>query len=182
MQTVAPPQISMHIITAFFAAMRVWLLEVMAPFLLHVADRSSNGRAIRAWLDADVRSALDDTKKMLLAMAVARMPARRVRAYARGGARPGTHPPGFRPRVAPSRRWLRLTTRAFKARRPGLRGRLELLRDLIARPARAIARILLCLNRIGRSRKGARFICVAPPATACVCAVRAPAPACADTS
>ena len=181
MQTIAPPQISPQTIAAFFASMRVWLLEAVTPFLLYVSARTSRGREIRAWLHADVRDAIDETKRMLFAIAVSRMAPRRVYATHRGGARPETTHRGFRP--APrSRKWFRLTTRALKVRSGGLRGRLALLRDLITRPDHWAARIALRAARLMRSRKGARFLCVAPPAIVIVCAAPAPEPSCADTS
>ena len=181
MQTIAPPRISTETIAAFFASMRLWLLEAMAPFLLHLSDRTSNGRDIRAWLDAEVRDALDETKRMLFVMAVTRMAPRRVCQIHRGGARPCTTHKGFR--VAPrGRHWFRLTTRALKPRGRGLRGRLALLRDLVARPEHWSARIALRAKRLQRSRKGARFLCVAPPALVLVCNASAPKPLCADTS
>ena len=179
MQTIAPPKVSPETIAAFFAAMRLWLLEAVAPFLLYFSDRTPNGRAIRAWLDAEVRDALRETKQMLFAMAVSRLPARRVRLVRRGGARPATYAPGFRP-AKRSRKWFSLTTRICKAR--GLRGRLALLRDLLARPDHWSARIGVRLWRLKRSRKGARFVCVAPPALVVFCGAPAPAPVCADTS
>ncbi len=179
MQTIAPPKVSPEIIAAFFAAMRLWLLEAAAPFLLYLSDRTPNGRAMCAWLNAEVRDALRETKQMLFAMAVSRLPPRRVMRVQRGGARPGTYAPGFRPGKR-SRNWFSLTTRICKAR--GLRGRFALLRDLLARPDHWIARIGGRMWRLKRSRKGARFVCVAPPALVLVCGAPAPAPACADTS
>ena len=181
MQTIAPPRISTDTIAAFFASMRLWLLEAMAPFLLYLSDRTSNGRAIRGWLDDEVRDAVDETKRMLFMMAVARMPPKRVYVAPRGGARPCTTHKGFR--LAPrSRKWFRLTTRALKARGRGLHGRLALLRDLIARPEHWAARISVRVERLQRSRKGARFLCIAPPALSLFCTAPAPEPACADTS
>ena len=182
MQTIAPPKISPETIAAFFASMRLWLLEALAPFLLYVSDRTSNGREIRAWLDAEVRDAIDETKRMLFVMAVARMAPKRVYATRRGGARPCTTHKGFRLAPPRSRKWFRLTTRALKARGRGLRGRLALLRDLIARPDHWAARICVRVKRLHRSRKGARFLCVAPPALILFCTAPAPEPACADTS
>ena len=181
MQIIAPPTISPDTIAAFFASMRLWLLEAMAPFLLYLSDRTSNGREIRAWLDDEVRDAMDETKRMLFVMAVARMAPRRAYATQRGGARPATTHKGFR--LAPrSRKWFRLTTRALKAHGRGLRGRLSLLRDLIARPEHHASRIRTRVERLQRSRKGARFLCIAPPALILVCGAPAPEPCCADTS
>ena len=181
MQTIAPPKVSPETIAAFFAAMRLWLLEAVAPLLLYLSDRTPHGRAMRAWLDAEVRDALRETKQMLFLMAVARLPARRVRPAHRGGARPGTSHPGFRPGKR-SRKWFALTTRALKARGPGLRARLALLRDLLARPEHWAARVGVRLWRLKRSRKGARFVCVAPPAWRLASAAPARKPAGADTS
>ncbi len=178
MQTIAPPKISAETIAAFFASMRLWLLEAVAPFLLYVAERTSRGREIRAWLDSDVRDAINEIKRMLFILAVSRMAPRRVRALQRGGARPGTTHPGFR--AAPrSRNWFALTTRALKVRSGGFSGRLALLRDLLTRPGYWSARIALRVARLKRSRKGARFLCVAAPALvmACGAPVREPAPA-----
>ncbi len=181
MQTIAPPRISAEIVAAFFASMRLWLLEAVAPFLLYVSGRTSRGREIRAWLDADVRDATDEAKRMLFVMAVSRMAPRRVRAVQRGGARPGTTHKGFRP--APrSRNWFRLTTRALKARGGGLHNRLVLLRDLVARADHWSARIGARVARLQRSRKGARFLCVAPPALVMLCEAPPRDPARADTS
>ncbi len=180
MQMIAPPKISPQTIAAFFASMRLWLLVVVAAFVPLTSDRTPHGRAMRAWLDVEVRAATVDVRRMLLVMAVSRMAPRRVRVQARGGARPGTYAPGFRP--APrSRNWFQLTTRALKGR-GGFANRLAMLRDLVARPEHWTARVAVRLARIGRSRTGARFVCVAPPALVMHCAAPAPDAACADTS
>ena len=165
--------------------MRLRLLELMAPFLLWVADRSDRsgvGRDIRAWLDADIRDAIRDMKRLVFALAVSRFRARPVRRPTRGGARPGTYAPGFRPRVAPSRRWMKLSTRAIKPAQACLHGRFALLRDLVADPERYVPIVGRRLTRLLRSRKGARFQCVAPPNARCVSVVGVRAPECADTS
>ncbi len=181
MQTIAPPKVSAEIIAAFFASMRLWLLEAVTPFVLLLSERGPRGRALRAWLDAEVRDALRDTKRMLFVVAVSRMAPRRVRVALPGGARPGTTHMGFRP--APrSRNWFALTTRALKARGGGVHARVVLLRDLIARPERYVVRIARRLARLQRSRKGARFVCVAPPPLVMICLAPPRDPACADTS
>ncbi len=181
MQIIAPPKVSAEIIGAFFASMRLWLLEAVAPFVMQLSDRTPHGRSLRAWLDADVRDALGDVKRMLFVLAVSRMTPARVRATVRGGARPGTTHPGFR--AAPRcRNWFRLVTCDLTSRGGGFRGRLALLRDLLARPDHWIARVVVRIRRLKRSRKGARFLCVAPPALVLSGAAPGPETAFADSS
>ncbi len=182
MQTIAPPQVSAQTIAAFFASMRLWLLETMAVFLAHLTDKTSSGRALHRWLDADVRDAIDDTRRMLFVMAVSRMAPSRVRAHMRGGALPSPAPAGFRSAGPRSRKWFRLTTRALKARGYGVQNRLALLRDLLARPEHWVARIGVRMARLKRGRKGRRFLCVAPPALGAPCNAFAVDATCADTS
>ena len=182
MQTIAPPSLSPQTIAAFFASMRLWLLEAVALFLAHLSDKSPNGRALNRWLDADVRRAIDDTRRMLFVMAVSRMAPRRVVPVRRGGARPSSAPAGFRSAGPRSRKWMRLATRALKARGYGLQNRLALLRDLLARPEHWVARIGVRMARLMRGRKGRRFLCVAPPTLGAPCSIFAVDATCADTS